>query len=66
MPLGHEDKLLSPSRVKALGLPGTGSGRWGQLPVGVLLTVMIVVQYALRRAIDLSKILLRYQKKKKK
>ena len=46
MPSGHEDKLLSPVRSeKAPGLPAgvkrpldypqTGSGRWGQLPVGV-------------------------------
>jgi hypothetical protein len=35
MPPGHENKLLSPSGVKALGLPGTGSSGLGQLPVGV-------------------------------
>ena len=36
MPSGHEDKLLSPSGVKRpLDYLQTGSGRWGQLPVGV-------------------------------
>jgi hypothetical protein len=35
LPPGHEDKLLSPSGVKAPGLPGIGSVGWGQLPVGV-------------------------------
>ena len=36
MPSGHEDKLLSLSGViRPLDYPQTGSGRWGQLPVGV-------------------------------
>ena len=34
-----------------------GSGGWGQLLVRVKLTVKIVVQYALRRATNLSEVL---------
>ena len=44
----------------------TGSGGWGQLPVGVWLTVRIVVQYDLQRATNLSEVLLCYIYKKKK
>ena len=39
---------------------------WGQLLVGVWSIVRIVVQYALRRATNLSEVLLRHKKKEKK
>ena len=66
-PPRHEDKLLSPSGVKSpVDYSVTGSGGWGQLPVGVWLTMRIVVQYALQCATNLSEVLLCHQKKKKR
>jgi hypothetical protein len=63
MPLRHEDKLLSLSGVNTSGLLGNWFWRVGLVARRSLITVRIVVQYALRRATLLSEVLLCYRKK---
>jgi hypothetical protein len=63
MPLRHEDKLLSLSGVNTSGLLGNWFWRVGLVARRSLITVRIVVQYALRCATLLSEVLLCYRKK---
>ena len=48
MLLGHEDKLLSPLRVNDLGLLNNSFQWMGSIACRSLITMIIIVQYALR------------------
>ena len=59
---GRGQDCLARQGLKPLEYPVTGSDGCGQLPVGVWLTVRIVVQHALRCATNLNEVLLYHQK----